>query len=113
MSRVFVPILSRDAIKSEKRQRNDFEFLHSESSCDNVLLGNISFFIFLLLFFVLCIVSAFFFFTVLNLSLLLGVIVTRLSFLLLSFLFLIHFSLIQPVLYVSICIYCFFDLIFL
>ena len=39
MSRIFVPVLSREAIKSTTRPRSNFEILNEDSSCDNVLLG--------------------------------------------------------------------------
>ena len=42
MSRIFVPLISRESVKSRLKSRNNFESLKESSSCDNVLLGKFS-----------------------------------------------------------------------
>ena len=40
MSRIFIPILSRPAIKNINKDKNNFELLEADSPCDNVILGS-------------------------------------------------------------------------
>ena len=39
MSRIFIPILSRSAVKNNQQNRNNLELLEADSPCDNVILG--------------------------------------------------------------------------
>ena len=45
MSRIFIPVLSRSAIKNYSNARNNFELLREDSQCDNVILGTTLYFI--------------------------------------------------------------------